>query len=217
MILRLKYFTKKYKEQLLIAILIIFYSVGTLGILTNEYKNEFLTLSPYNLILSFIILLLSRKKDFYRFFFFLAFTFLIGMIVEYIGTSTGLLFGDYFYGDNLGFKLKNVPFVIGLNWGILIVTTSSLINRIKISVYFKIIISALLMTLFDVLVEPVAIESDFWHWKNEEIPFFNYLCWFLISLPLQTIYFKFRLVESNKVFDALFIILVLFFSLLISF
>ena len=55
------------KEPTLIAILIIFYLVGTVGILIPAYKNSFLELSFFNLILSFVVMLLARKKQFLPF------------------------------------------------------------------------------------------------------------------------------------------------------
>lgn len=202
------------RPALLIAILILFYSVGTIGILLPKYNAYFLSLSFFNLLLSFIVILLARKNQFLYFFLFLVFCFIIGISVEVIGTKTGLLFGNYQYGQNLGFKLLGVPFVIGINWGILVVSSASIINKIKANWLFKVVLSALLMTFLDILMEPVAMESDFWHWKNGVIPFYNYVCWFLVALPLHFIYFKFKLVESNKVYDALFIILIVFFSIL---
>jgi putative membrane protein len=64
-------------------------------------------------------------------------------------------------------------------------------------------------------MEPVAITSDFWHWKGD-IPLYNYVCWFIVSLVLQAVYFRNQLAESNKVHDVLlFSMTVFFLSLLI--
>jgi putative membrane protein len=205
---------KSSKDLYLIGVLVIFYTVGTVGILIPEYTSYFLSLSFFNLLLSFSILLLGRNSQNGQFILFLILCYLTGMSVELIGTKTGMLFGNYTYGSNLGTKISGVPLVIGVNWGILVVTAASIVNHLKTSLLVKVVASALLMTLLDVLMEPVAVESDFWNWTDGNIPFYNFVCWFLISLPLQGIYFKFKLVESNKVFDALFIILTVFFALL---
>lgn len=202
------------KANILIAILIIFYTVGSIGILTPESRSNFLSLSFFNLILSFIILLLAEKSHAIKFYFFLLTCFIIGFIAELIGTKTGLLFGNYSYGENLGIKISGVPLVIGINWGILVVTSASIINRFNLPWQVKVVLSSLLMTSLDVLMEPVAIKSDYWQWSGGEIPFYNYFCWFMVSLPLHFLYFKYRIVKSNKVYDALFIVLTLFFSLL---
>lgn len=203
------------KEAILIKVLLIFYIVGICGILSNTYTRLFLSLSSFNLVLSFLVILLARKNQRMNFMLFLTVCFVIGFFVEFVGTKTGLLFGNYSYGANLGFKWMGVPFVIGINWGVLIVTAASIVNRLNIASILHIILSALLMVGLDFLMEPVAIASDFWSWSGGEIPFYNYTCWFFISLFLQYLYHRFNLVESNKVFDSLFIILILFFTGLI--
>ena len=205
---------KTNRSKLLLLILVIFYTVGTVGLLLPEKKEYFLSLSFFNLTLSFVILILARKKNLFLFFIFLIICFLVGFSAELIGTRTGWLFGSYYYGNNLGYKIYGVPLVIGLNWGILIVTSASIANLFKFSNTVKVILSVLLMILLDYLMEPVAIKSDFWHWKNETIPIYNYISWGLIALPLQIIYFKFKIVETNIVFNALFIILSMFFIIL---
>jgi len=208
---------KQHKEALLIAVLVIFYTVGTVGISLPAYRDLFLSLSFFNLLLSISIVLLARKQKFQQFLLFLFLCFLTGITVEIIGTKTGLLFGSYSYGANLGPKIYGVPIVIGFNWGILVVGSAPFLNRLKnVSLFSKVVLSALLMTLFDVFMEPVAIASDFWSW-NGPIPLYNYICWFAVSLPLHYIYFRSGLVETNKVFEALFLIMSLFFILLILF
>jgi len=203
------------KALFLIAIVVIFYSVGMIGTHIPNYRNSFFKLSYFNLLLSFGILLASRVNMNKKFIGFLIFSFLIGMTVEWIGVHTGLLFGNYKYGENLGLKLFEVPLVIGLNWSMLTVITASIVDRIKSTMIIKIVSSAALMTLFDVLMEPVAITSDFWHWKGD-IPLYNYVCWFIVSLVLQAVYFRNQLAESNKVHDVLlFSMTVFFLSLLI--
>jgi len=207
-------FNIRSKENILILFLVIFYTVGTVGILLPEYRETMLPLSPMNLLISFGALLLSRKNNFTPFLLMLLLCFIVGIVVELIGTKTGLLFGEYAYGQNLGIKFMGVPWIIGLNWGILIVGTSSVLQQMKASQFVKAILAALLMTALDVLIEPVAIESDFWSWKHEEIPIFNYICWFAIAFPLQWINFKVKAVESNKVANGLLIIMTLFFLIL---
>jgi putative membrane protein len=205
---------KEQRDWILIAIAIIFYSVGTFGILDENNRNWFLGLSPFNLILSFCILVAASHPQRHRLFLVLVLSFIVGLIAEWIGVHTGLLFGNYYYGNNLGFKYFDVPLVIGLNWGLLVVCAGSIANRFKLETISTVILGAALMTGLDYLMEPVAIKSDFWHWKNGEIPIYNFVCWFLVALPLQWANLKWNKATSNKVYDALFIILVLFFTIL---
>lgn len=202
------------KDTILIAVLLIFYLIGTLGILSKTYTSYFLSLSPFNLVLSFIVILFARKGKLKHFIQYLTGCFICGFLIELIGTKTGVLFGNYHYGTNLGVKWEGVPLLIGMNWGVLIVTSASLANRLNITSIMQIIVGSLLMVGLDFVMEPVAIASDFWLWNNGEIPFYNYCSWFLIALFLHYLYHRFNLVESNKVFDSLFIILTLFFTAL---
>ena len=66
----------------------------------------------------------------------------------------------------------------------------------------------------DLLMEPVAIKSGFWSWGGYDVPLYNYVCWFLVALFLQWVLFKLRKAETNKVYETLLILIVLFFSFL---
>ena len=71
------------------------------------------------------------------------------------------------------------------------------------------------MVFLDFLMEPVANDLDFWYWKNDQIPLYNFVCWFAISLILQYFYgYIYKLAESNRVFNVLYFVMVIFFSLL---
>lgn len=208
-------FSAKFKAEMLISILFIFYTVGIVGLTNESTRDSFLPLSFMNLLLSFAIMILSRKTNKKYFILFLALAFLVGMTAEWIGIHTGYLFGDYYYGENLGTKIDGVPLIIGINWGILTVCSCNVTSIfIKKSIWLSSFVSALLMMLLDVLIEPVAITSDYWHWDSLNIPLYNYFCWFAVALPLHFLYFKWQLNEQNKVTIALFGILVMFFSIL---
>ena len=140
--------------------------------------------------------------------------FVVGFGAEAIGVNSGYLFGDYAYGTNLGPKFLGVSIVIGILWGVLALASASLVKRFVKSVGLKIILSSLLMLGIDVLMEPVAIKSGFWSWRGGNIPLYNYICWFIVALFLQWVLFKLKKAETNKVYDTLLILMVLFFSFL---
>ncbi len=202
------------KENILLLIVLIFYTVGTVGILLPEYREFMLRFSAMNLFVSMIILILSRKNHLLPFWRMLAICFVVGIVVELIGTRTGLLFGNYAYGANLGPKVFGVPWIIGVNWGILVVCSASWVNRLQAHLIIKALLAALIMTALDLIIEPVAIDSDFWTWKSAKIPIYNYICWFAIAFPLQWLNFKLKAVESNKVANGLLVIMTLFFLIL---
>jgi putative membrane protein len=182
--------------------------------LIPETRTWFVKLSALNLFLSFVALILSRKENKLRFMVFLCIAFLIGFGAELIGVHTAYLFGSYQYGANLGVKWAEVPLIIGFNWGILAVTSSAVIHRVGLNKYLSAILSAMLMVVFDYILEPVAIKLDYWHWIEGQIPVFNFVCWFGVSLILQWIYLRMKLTELNKVAESLFLLMFIFFTLL---
>jgi putative membrane protein len=143
-------------------------------------RSHVLPLSAYTLLISFLVLLNAyRWKNEVL----LASTlvFVIGFAVEWIGVHTSLLFGIYWYGANLGPKLLNVPLIIGVNWAMLSALTSAIGSKLFKQLTFQVVGSALLMTGMDWLMEPVAVNSDFWHWKNGIVPLQNYAAWFVFA------------------------------------
>jgi putative membrane protein len=104
--------------------------------------------------------------------------------------------------------------IIGINWGVLAITSASLTQKFINNIYIKIGVNSLLMVFFDFIMEPVAMKSDFWSWENDVIPIYNYVCWFFVALILQAIYLNFFKNRTNKVLNALFLIQLLFFTIL---
>ena len=204
---------KSHRDSLLQAFLMIIYIVGAVGFVLPELKAEFLPLSGVVLYLSSLVMVIASKNK-TDFFLFMFIAFVVGFGAEAIGVNSGYLFGDYAYGTNLGPKFLGVSIVIGILWGVLALASASLVNRFVSAMGLKIILSSLLMLGIDVLMEPVAIKSGFWSWREGSVPLFNYICWFLVALFLQWVLFKLKKAETNKVYDTLLILMVLFFSFL---
>ncbi len=198
----------------LILVLVILHLVGVVGILIPQTRSLVLSLSAINLFLGFIVILLSERKNLTGILVYSLIAFLIGYGSELIGVHTGALFGNYWYGANLGLKLMEVPLIIGINWGVLAITSASLTQKFVDNIFLKIGINSLLMVFFDFIMEPVAMKSDFWSWENDVIPIYNYVCWFFVALILQAIYLNFFKNRTNKVLNALFLIQLLFFTIL---
>lgn len=198
----------------LILLLVILHTVGVVGILVPQTRNLVLSLSSINLFLGFIVLLLSESKNLRSILTFVSIAFIIGFGSELIGVHTGLLFGNYSYGANLGVKFQDVPLIIGVNWAVLVITSGSLTENLTENLWVKVLLNSILMVFFDFIMEPVAMKSDFWSWNNDAIPFFNYVCWFFIALMLQMIYLRFFKIKSNIVYKSLFVIQLVFFTLL---
>jgi putative membrane protein len=82
------------------------------------------------------------------------------------------------------------------------------------SLYFRSIMAATLMVIYDIPLEPYAIYFDMWNWGGA-VPLQNYLAWFVISLVLHLVLYRWKLMESpNKVARPLFFIQMGFFLIL---
>lgn len=206
-------FWKNNKQFILLAIIVIFHAVGFFG-LQSASRSYFLSLSPLNLLLSFTCLLLSYRRLTFQLLRAILVVGLIGFLVEFIGVHTHLLFGNYHYGNNLGFKIAGIPLLISINWVMLSFSAIAVVDSLQKSFFVKALLSATLMTLLDFLIEPVAINSDFWTWANGIIPMYNYVCWWLLSFVLHYWLLKRKVIEQNTVAIGLYTVLVLFFGLL---
>lgn len=163
----------------------------------------FEALTPVNLMVSAFALLAFHPDWSKKFAWACLIVFLGGLGVEIIGVKTGLIFGYYEYGKTLGIKFLDVPLTIGLNWLVLLYASSCLAmdllpSKRKISIFIKALFPAFLMTSLDYLIEPVAIQHDFWHWFGNTIPLKNYIGWFASAYFLGVLFFYMDAPRKNK-------------------
>lgn len=122
-----------------------------------------------------------------------------GFLFETIGVKTGLVFGQYEYGDVLQPQIAGVPLAIGFAWlGIQISSLAvvQMFSRKLHRPYFIAGLTALLMVAFDVLMEPAAVYLGYWTWVAGP-PLHNYLGWFVISLLFSLLGARMRLFETR--------------------
>jgi putative membrane protein len=228
-------FTVSPKHKFFVAtfIALLFHVSGCIGMFTS-YKDWFIANTPVNLLLMFALLLWTQEKKNVQFALFVLTCFAVGMLVEIVGVNTSLLFGRYQYGDVLGLEFMNVPWLIGINWFLIIYTSAMAVSQVHNWVEEKyvtagvflspqiknlslIIDGALLATFFDYVMEPVAMKLGYWSWFNSSIPFMNYLCWFFISILLLYAFTKLTFNRHNQFAVHLLIIQLLFFGVLRTF
>jgi bisanhydrobacterioruberin hydratase len=212
---------------------VLFHVIGLIGILFIKHPF-FINATPINLLLSFALIIYTQKEKNKFFYFFMLTAIVVGVIVEIIGVNTAILFGEYSYGKVLGLQFNNVPLIIGVNWfivmyccGISIYTLlHKAINKLaeetatppKAFKAISVIIDGATIAVFlDWIMEPVAVKLGYWQWKTETIPFYNYLCWFVISIGLLTVFHFCNFNKQNKFAIHLLMIQALFFLLLRTF
>ena len=160
---------------------------GIVGIYLG-HMNWFITKTPMNLLLGLLLLYWNfPPKNGLRSWIIWLIVYLIGMLVELIGVNTGMLFGTYHYGGNLGTKFFGVPFLIGINWVVLTFLTASIAKRYVPNKWLAILCGSILMVALDFFIEPTAPIFDFWHWEDGAAPIRNYVDWFVVSFLLQMI------------------------------
>lgn len=197
-----------------ILILVILYCVGTYAFLTDW--TEVIQLTPVNLLISLILLLIASRQDMdTKFLLYCAVAYGVGYSIELLGTQTGFPFGAYTYHHVLGLKLWDTPLLIGVNWLLLLLATRAIIDRfIDVNIWLGSIIGASLMVILDILIEPVAIRFDFWTWDLDSIPLSNYISWWIIAFFLHLLQRILIQKYASPVAVALFIIQLLFFGIL---
>ena len=116
-----------------ISIILIFHTVGLIGLILPFATQLFLHIVPFHLLLILAVITLNHKPIDTRFTFFFFTIFFLGFSAEWIGVHTRWLFGDYNYGNTLGLKLSGVPLIIGCNWFMLIYSAGVLMqcSRLK--------------------------------------------------------------------------------------
>jgi putative membrane protein len=209
----------KGKRALSISIFIalLVHVAGGIGI---AYFNRsfFVAMTPVNLLLMFVLLAWNEISINKQWLIFLAAAFFTGFVTEIIGVNTGWLFGQYAYGSLLGPKILGVPLLIGINWFCIVYCSLQLvlnsIPALKTTWVGASLFAAFFATLFDWMMEPVAMVLGYWQWENGVVPLYNYVCWFLISLLLSMIYFRISLFQKNAFAIPLLVIQFLFFLLL---
>jgi bisanhydrobacterioruberin hydratase len=217
-------------QKIATGIAILFHIIGLSGILIN--KELFVTLTPFNLLLSAALLIYSQSNKNSSFYLFVVICFIVGFTAEYIGVNFQYLFGSYQYLPALGLQWKNVPLVIGVNWFIMMYCCgvsvqyflNYLWNRLKdtdqpfrtnVGFIAIIIDSALLATFFDWVMEPVAIKLGYWRWLgNGDIPMLNYISWFGVSALLMLVFRLLSFEKTNQFAVNLLLIQFMFFLIL---
>jgi bisanhydrobacterioruberin hydratase len=198
-----------------IQLLVIIHVAGIIGLL-SPLQEYFRLLTPFNLLVSGFLLWLNHHDRSRSFMIFAGSVIVLGFLVEVIGVQTGLIFGSYSYGATLGPKFLGVPVIIGLNWLLIIYSIGVLTGSIAMPSWMRILLGAALAVSIDMLIEPVAIHYDFWSWGGGDVPYRNYLGWFITSVIMLTLFRMFKVKAENKVALPYYFIQLFFFLILFS-
>ena len=232
-VLELKYSGKwiQVKTWIATAIALLFHIAGAIGIVWYN-RGLFLSATALNLFLMFLLLIWTQGKPAGSFLRFLLICFVLGMLVEVVGTRTGWLFGEYRYGKVLGPRFMQVPLVIGLNWFVIGFCMGALVDKCVaiFSTFFrtvvpgwvewllksiKIVAGALGFLIFDRVMEKPAVAMGYWEWLNNSGPaLLNSVSWMGMGLVLMALYERSDFRKGNQFAVHLIVIQFLFFLFL---
>ena len=193
---------------------VVFYLVGITGTLLPVSFHLFTKLIPFALLLSAIGLILFHSDLNKKSMIIFAIIYITGFVTELIGVNTGAIFGSYYYGNSLGLSLWNTPLIIGLNWLLLVYLTSSILEKTNFHVLLKVLTAALLMVVYDIIIEQVAPLLDMWYWEKNKVPFQNYAAWLIIAILFQSLIKRFKVNTTNKLASVILICQTVFFLVL---
>lgn len=197
-----------------IAVISFYYMVGLVGLSIDSTQSLFQALVPFTLLFSLYFLWLFHEGTNPRLYITALAIYILGFLVESAGVNTGAVFGSYIYGKTLGVKLWNTPLMIGVNWLLLIYSCWALTGSFTTNRWLRYLAGSVLMVLYDIALEPVAIRLDMWNWYGEQVPLQNYIGWFLTSFILFVIMDLNVKIIKNKIAAAMFMIQLMFFIIL---
>lgn len=135
---------------------------------------------------------------------FLAFAAFVSFAFEAVGVATGAVYGPYHYTGNLGPKLFQVPVVVPMAWFMVIYPSYALANYLadgcvvskpkpnRARLAGLAALSAMLMTAWDLAVDPQMVMYGHWVWHVKGaffgIPAQNFLGWLVTTLVVYTAY-----------------------------
>jgi len=203
------------REANTVRIVVIFHLVGLIGLYFSATRPYFMHLVPFHLWLMMLLVLINHDEPDIKFLGFVGIAVSAGWLVEYFGVRTGNLFGDYAYGHTLGLSIFKIPILMGINWFVLVYTAGVSMRKLKIqSMLLRVLGGAALLIILDVLIEPVAMRLDYWHWDGNEVPLQNYLCWFITAAALLLVFELFKFKKQSMVAPSILICQFIFFAAL---
>lgn len=189
------------------------YAIGVMGLWLKRDNPEVFKLSWMFSVASLVVLMLFHKQYTKRFALLTLLVGLLGWLVEAVGVNTGLIFGDYIYGESLGLKLLSTPLVMAVNWIFMVYATTYAITRVKLFTnrYVASLMAAIVMVGYDFFLEPVAIRLQMWAWATVNPPIQNYIGWFLTAYLFSLLMIRPMQKAENSISNWLFACQFLFF------
>lgn len=131
--------------------------------------------------------LMDAKKNRIQRILMIATIFVFAASLELIGVFTGI----FTYATELIMILDRVPLSITLSWVGIIYSSMIITERLKLSLWQRILTTTLIALSLDWGMDPIAVESGAWMFGSGEyfnIPAFNFFGWFFIPIAYLVSY-----------------------------
>jgi len=115
------------------------------------------------------------------------------LVIEVLGVKTGFPFGAYKYDlERLGITAFGVPLLIPFAWFMMLYPCWLISRDLFKSRYLAILTGALLMSTWDLYLDPQMVNEGYWVWfvdgtATKEIPLTNFFGWFLSTAVIFTL------------------------------
>jgi uncharacterized membrane protein len=110
-----------------------------------------------------------------------------GFLAEVIGSRVGVPFGNYGYTSSLGWSVLGVPVVVPMAWAMMGWPSLLAARRVFAGPWNVAIYGALILTAWDLMLDPQMVDAGHWIWRRTPgpllngIPVVNSLGWFLVA------------------------------------
>ena len=113
-----------------------------------------------------------------------------GLLVEAVGTSTGMPFGAYTYADSLGPALLHVPLVIPLAWAMMAYPCLLVGQHLARGPLGAAVVGGFALAAWDLFLDPQMVEAGHWTWTrvrvalpgSPDVPLSNHLGWLAVAV-----------------------------------
>lgn len=124
---------------------------------------------------------------------YVAITWTYGLVIEYVGTTTGFPFSPYEYTDVLTPQVFGVPMLVPLAWSMMAYPALLVGRRLVRGAAARIAVSAYALSSWDLFLDPQMVAEGYWVWLSDlpglpgvpQIPMVNYLGWLAGSVVLM--------------------------------
>jgi uncharacterized membrane protein len=116
-----------------------------------------------------------------------------GLLVEAVGTATGVPFGSYGYTRSLGAAVLGVPWVIPLAWTMMAWPGWLVAGRLASRGWARVLVAGWALASWDLFLDPQMVAAGNWGWAAggaaglpgvPGIPWTNYAGWTLVAIAM---------------------------------